>query len=521
MKNDYKYIFLVSFLLLVFSANSASAQILDPVDFGFEETSVLDWTQVAGFEEETTIVTSGLKSMKADLTYPTSGPKLQTYRGSGTSNGAFALSAGNYELSAMVYLVGDVPTGLKISPTSDPLFPTLSLAGITKGQWVKVTIPFTVSNTEVRSDVWVIIQLIGMPSSGSGTVYIDDIVIEGEVIEEVPSVTKIETVEGANLNLISGLYTISLNVWIDPNAEMSSFYTYIENPWTAIKWDFDGIAKGEWVTLNKDFILEAPVENSKFRIQVNKNPELGGGKGVFFIDDIEIVPNDDYKDSDNFTIAITSETCPNKNNGEIAITAKYSQAYQVLFNEMTTFFTDEISLKEIEPGTYPLCISVPNFNFEQCYTVTIDAGITISGKTSISKNEVKIVITEGTAPYNVSVNDEVVLQTHSTSFSVQVTAGDVVEVRTVKVCENVLSTTIGAINNMVVFPNPASDIVYITCPVNSKIDLYNIMGSQVKSVVNTSESLKISVSNLSKGIYIFKITTLDKIVNQKLVIDYN
>ena len=287
MKTYYKTYTLILVILLI-GVSKITAQVLDPIDFGFEDTSIADWTQVAGFIEETSIVASGLKSMKADMTYPVSSPKLQTYRNAATSNGTFQLSAGNYTVSVMVYLTGDVPTGLKISPTSTPIFSNFSFEGVAKNQWVKLELPFTVAPEEARNDAWLVIQFLGLPSSGSGTVYIDDITIIGEVVEKVPPITKIETLSNAYLNLTAGNYTISMNVWLDPSATITRFYTHIETPWTTLKWDLEGIAKGEWVRLNQDFTIENSASNAKFLIQASNNLEYGGGIGTFYIDDIEI-----------------------------------------------------------------------------------------------------------------------------------------------------------------------------------------------------------------------------------------
>ncbi|ANW95297.1 hypothetical protein AXE80_02900 [Wenyingzhuangia fucanilytica] len=285
MRELYK----ITLFLFFFGLNQISSQILDPIDFGFEETSIADWTQTIGFTEETSIVASGLKSMKATLHYPLSNsPKLQTYRNSGTSNGTFALTEGNYNATVMVYLEGEVPSGLIISPTAAPVFPTFTLDGVAKNQWVKLTVPFTVALGEEQLNNWVIIQFTGLPSSGSGTVYIDDIKIEPEINEVIPYVSKIETIENAFLNLDTGKYNLALNVWVDADATMSSFHTYIDEPFTVLKWDLTDVPKDQWVALNQDFVLETPAVNSNFKIQVNNSPEYGGGKGTFYIDGISV-----------------------------------------------------------------------------------------------------------------------------------------------------------------------------------------------------------------------------------------
>lgn len=278
-------------LLFSFVCLNASAQILDANDFGFEGTSVADWTQVAGFTEEASIKSSGSKCMKASLNYPMSSPKLQTYRNSNSSNGYFDLVAGDYTFSVMVYLVGDVPSGLKISPTSAPLFPNFSLQNVEKGKWVKLESTFTVTDAEAKTKAWVVINFTGMPNSGSGTVYIDDVYLEKEEEVVVPIITKIETIGDNNLTLEAKTYEVSLNIWLDNAATITQFYTNIEAPYQSILWDVSGVAKNQWVELKQEITVNETLVNSKFIVQVSANPELGGGTGTFYIDDIEIIDN--------------------------------------------------------------------------------------------------------------------------------------------------------------------------------------------------------------------------------------
>lgn len=278
-------LFLVIFVCC-FSHTNVTSQILDAHDFGFEGSSVADWTQIAGFTEDTTIKASGLKSMKAAMNYPQNSPKLQTYRNSNSSNGFFDLVEGDYTLSVMVYLEGDVPSELKISPTSAPFFPNLSLINIEKEKWVQLQSNFTVSAAEVKSDSWLAINFIGLPNSGSGTVYIDDIVIEAI---ELPFISKIETLDSNLLTLESKTYEVSLNIWLDNTTTISKFYTNLETPYHSILWDVSQIAKNQWVTLKQEVTFNEAINNSKFNIQVSSNPNLGGGTGTFYIDDIQFL----------------------------------------------------------------------------------------------------------------------------------------------------------------------------------------------------------------------------------------
>lgn len=78
-----------------------------------------------------------------------------------------------------------------------------------------------------------------------------------------------------------------------------------------------------------------------------------------------------------------------------------------------------------------------------------------------------------------------------------------------------------SIENLSIYPNPVSNgktFIYITSKLNStkKIEFYDVLGKQIFSTVLTGKEL--NVSNLSKGVYILKITENNISETRKLVI---
>ena len=68
-----------------------------------------------------------------------------------------------------------------------------------------------------------------------------------------------------------------------------------------------------------------------------------------------------------------------------------------------------------------------------------------------------------------------------------------------------------------IVPNPANDFITLNLQdeIINKIEVYNVMGKKVKQFTNLSDNFPISVSDLSKGMYLVKVN--DK-YTQKLIV---
>ncbi|RKR13301.1 putative secreted protein (Por secretion system target) [Maribacter vaceletii] len=212
----------------------------------------------------------------------------------------------------------------------------------------------------------------------------------------------------------------------------------------------------------------------------------------------------------DFTIAITTETCPNQNNGKINIVANSSNDYIVSFNGTTTDFTKDITLENIEPGNYNLCISIDGKTESQCFNIEIKEAAEIQGISLLSEHKFSLNIEKGTAPFSVSINDQVVYETLSNSFSVDVNHGDVVKVKSGVLCEGTIVKSIDLLHTTIAYPNPTNNAFQLSLPMNEgniSIELYNINSQLVSSKVYKIQSGKVNLNleNNPAGIYFVKI----------------
>ena len=102
----------------------------------------------------------------------------------------------------------------------------------------------------------------------------------------------------------------------------------------------------------------------------------------------------------NFTIIAKEESCLNKNNGEISISAIEKHNYYATVNgQYYSFSNNTLLINNLVPNTYSLCIGVEGESYEQCYTIVIPKGASISAKSVMDFDKIAIEMTDGTAPF--------------------------------------------------------------------------------------------------------------------------
>lgn len=218
---------------------------------------------------------------------------------------------------------------------------------------------------------------------------------------------------------------------------------------------------------------------------------------------------------DNFTISTKSETCAGKNNGEISIKATQSFNYTATINTKNyNFVNNSLTVPDLPPGEYNVCINITGKTFPHCYVLTIGKGGSLAGKTSgVSSNKVAIEITEGSAPFEVVLNGKSQFTTDQNVFDLDVSVGDVVMVKSAIACEGIYSTVISYLpNSIMAYPNPTKGSFEITVPTEMKeiyVELYSIDGVLVSRGLYRvwNHTIQLNLDSQTGGTYIAKVYT--------------
>ncbi|MBP6754859.1 MAG: T9SS type A sorting domain-containing protein [Bacteroidia bacterium] len=237
------------------------------------------------------------------------------------------------------------------------------------------------------------------------------------------------------------------------------------------------------------------------------------GNGYYPSMDVEaLVKNALILAPSNFSIDAKGESCLNKKNGEITISGIKNYNYVASLNGTNyNFVNNKLSVPNLAPGEYDLCITIPDEIFQQCYIITIPKGGSITGRSSVSTNKVTVDISEGTAPFQVLINGKEVLETSSSNFSVDVQAGDLLQVKTALACEGIYAESIDNLLGLITaYPNPTQGKFIVNVPTSNQeveIDLYTLASQLISRgtypVVN--EKVQLSLENQAVGVYIVKI----------------
>lgn len=226
--------------------------------------------------------------------------------------------------------------------------------------------------------------------------------------------------------------------------------------------------------------------------------------------------------ANNFTVETRSESCVNEKNGEINIYANESYAYTASINGKPTAFVDNsLNITNLAPGNYTVIIAIPDEDFEQKYTLTIEKAITVSGKANISSKKVNVEIKEGTAPYTVFVDGVEQFETSENNFLIAAEEG-LLEVKTAKACEGIYTKDIADLDVIVsAFPNPTTGDFYIYIAGKKEevfIEISSLDGRMIsnKKYILENGTAKLTLDNESKGVYIAKIY-LDTIKTVKII----
>lgn len=233
---------------------------------------------------------------------------------------------------------------------------------------------------------------------------------------------------------------------------------------------------------------EEPLEAAALAVDTDENP----GNAYYYDADLGFTQLANLGYYGNFILR-----------ANVLVNSKKSTVTTLTNSNSGTKVTEKIMASEIDPiavksGTR----SVLSYNvFLNDLTTAVASGVTSQSFLFTEADHLQL---EGTSSYTAGVQ-----AVFATGNSIVVTKN--------------FSYTTGVMDEldaqMVMYPNPASDLVTITHTKNSTIEIYNAVGTLVKTRVESTAVSSINVANLANGTYIIKVKFAEGNVFRSLIIN--
>ena len=253
------------------------------------------------------------------------------------------------------------------------------------------------------------------------------------------------------------------------------------------------------------------------------DPSAGFGLGACDADHLtEWGETEDYSvtvaEIDGFSILTTAESCVDENDGIIQIDNKSDGfARQLVItgpstNINQTFNSSNFNLFDAAPGDYEICITTNVLNVTNCFEVSIEEAQPISLKLSSAKssNTYSFNIEEGTAPYNVYLNNELIAVSSEKEFDLEINETGKLEVKTAKDCEGLFQKSIG---DVILKQNPVTNFIELQLPIGItdamiETTVFDINGKLIfrKEFKPENDVLQIPFQEYANGFYILKLS---------------
>lgn len=307
---------------------------------------------------------------------------------------------------------------------------------------------------------------------------------------------------------------------VGANGRISEYEVYFSKDST--NWgtaDTTGVFENNASPKTVDF--NEPVEARYMRIvalsEVNGGPWASAAEftlvGCLSEDPVATLP------TDNFTIEVKDETCRNSDNGIISISASEVQNYTVTLqgntNTETYTFTEGIDIADLGSGTYGVCITTDSIpEFERCFDVAVKepADLAVQARYDASGKTISLNMYNG-KEYTIAINGKI-YTTSDKNISLPLGEGEnTIQVVTDKQCQGVFEKTITLSDDIVIYPNPVIDNIYINLGNDASgmasVKIYSTTGKlmMARTIPNKNQSLAIDASYLPYGVYVVKLNT--------------
>ncbi|SHJ33246.1 Por secretion system C-terminal sorting domain-containing protein [Arenibacter nanhaiticus] len=233
--------------------------------------------------------------------------------------------------------------------------------------------------------------------------------------------------------------------------------------------------------------------------------------------------------ANNFMVEVLSETCRTSDNGKLIIVAKEALNYQVKVvghGQTSSYnFTETLEIAGLKAGSYQLCFTVDGQpSFKRCYDVSVSEpqDIAVMSFYDPDTKEISLKMYNG-ASYKVSINGKV-WETSENEITLALDEGaNHISVTTEKDCQGVFEKQIMLAKEILVYPNPVEDYLYMNLGEDKskmvQIQMYDNGGKLIlaRTQAVTSSMLRVDVAFVYSGIYSVRLTTQEGIHNFKII----
>ena len=291
-------------------------------------------------------------------------------------------------------------------------------------------------------------------------------------------------------------------------------------------------AFGEWtLTIQDAFDVDGGVLNVfdlELCLEGNILPD-SDGDGIFDSDDLcpNTPPGSEVDTdgcpvfrfaSDNFRIALESESCISANDASITIVATEALTYTAELigpgTNSTDDFTTDFNWSNLSAGDYTLCITATdgsNTYEEQCFELVLSEPELLSVFSTVSPDGNVVTLNlRGGDLYTIEFNGtSQLVQGPEIQLSLK-TGLNTLKVSTTQSCQGSYEETFFTSGNPLIYPNPFTDQLAITLPNADEITEFSIFdyeGRLVRRSLNRQHNGEVSMrfDGLPSGIYFIRI----------------
>nr|WP_299382603.1 T9SS type A sorting domain-containing protein [Allomuricauda sp.] len=260
--------------------------------------------------------------------------------------------------------------------------------------------------------------------------------------------------------------------------------------------------------------IHPPIDDIRGRIIGDKIGKDAFGLAKDYFNGKAIIEND------NFEILVNGESCNGFANGTVQINAKAYFPYVASIDGNIFGFDQELLVDNLVPGVYDLCITIDtDKDFQQCFQLSIGEAAAISGSVELEQEGIfaraVIHMEEGTPPYTLRVNDEILGEFEGDQWEIFVADGDTLEIETALPCEGKIEQEINIGQTRIAYTNPIEDYIKVRVFEDLgmvRADIFNVHGQLLTSEiyeVNNGE-MEIATNGLANGMYFVQLHLNEK-----------